>query len=113
VSGDRVVEIGKPGGMRGWVSLPLITDGDDLTVGKFITLLEGGRLSGSLNFLFKVEGDVTQLLLDVTDDFSFGGGGEGVAAFGEDFHKVIGKITTSKVETKDGMGQGVSYTKRI
>lgn len=93
--------------------LPLVTDGDDLTVGEFVTLLEGGRLSGSLNFLFKVEGDVTQLLLDVTDDFAFGGGGEGVATLGEDLHEVIGKITASEVETKDGMGQGVPYRETI
>jgi hypothetical protein len=89
--------------------IPLVTDGDDLTVGEFVTLLEGGRLSGGLNFLFKVEGDITQLLLDVTDDFSFGGGGEGVATLSEDLHEVIGKITTSEVETEDGMGQGVPY----
>merc|ERR1711988_1719713 len=55
---------------------PLITDGDDLTVGKFIGLLEGGRGSSGGHLLFKVRGNIAELLLDVTDNFTLSSGGE-------------------------------------
>ena len=54
----------------------LVTDGDDLTVGKLVALLQGGGGSGGGHFLLEVEGDIAELLLDVSDDFSLGCGGE-------------------------------------
>jgi len=54
----------------------LVTDGDDLTVGELVALLQGGGSGSGGHFLFEIEGDVAEFLLDVTDDFSFGGGGE-------------------------------------
>jgi len=48
----------------------LVADGDELTVGKLIGLLEGGGSGGGGHFLLEVQGDVAQLLLDVTDDFA-------------------------------------------
>lgn len=48
---------------------PLVTDGDDLTVGQLVGLLQGGGGGSGGHFLLKVQGDVTQLLLDVTDNF--------------------------------------------
>jgi len=80
-----------------------------LTVGKLVGLLESRGLGGGLHLLFEVEGDVAELLLDVTDDFTLGGGGEGVTTLGEDLHEVVGQVTTSKVETKDGVGEGVTF----
>jgi hypothetical protein len=62
----------------------LVTNSDDLSIGKLIRLLELRRLSGGLELLLKVEGDVTKLLLDVSDDFSLGSGGEGVTSLHED-----------------------------
>merc|ERR550532_2077878 len=44
----------------------LVTDGDDLTVGKLIGLLEGGGGSGGGHLLLEVKGNIAQLLLDVT-----------------------------------------------
>ena len=73
---------------------PLITDSDDLTVGQLIALLEGGAGGSGSHFLFEVQGDVAELLLDVADNFSFSRSGEAVASLGEDFHEVIGKIAT-------------------
>ena len=58
---------------------PLVADGDDLAVGKFVGFLEGRRGGGGGHLLLEVEGDVAELLLDVADDFPLGGGGEGVA----------------------------------
>lgn len=83
----------------------LVANGDDLTVGKLVGLLQAGALSGSLDLLLEVEGDVAELLLDVTDDFSLGGGGESVTALSKDLHEVVGKITASHVDTGNGVGK--------
>merc|ERR1712042_114382 len=53
-------------------------------------------------------GNIAQLLLDVADDFTLGGGGEGVATLGEDLHEVVGQVTAGEVETEDGVWEGVS-----
>jgi hypothetical protein len=84
----------------------LVTDGDDLTIGKLVGLLQAGALGGSLDLLLEIEGDVAKLLLDVTDDFSLGGGGESVTTLSKDLHEVVGKITTSHVDTGNGVGKG-------
>jgi hypothetical protein len=39
--------------------LPLVTDSDDLAIRKFVTLFKARGLRGGLNFLFKVEGNIT------------------------------------------------------
>merc|ERR1740122_227254 len=85
---------------------PLVADGDHLAVGKLVGLLQGGGGGGHL--LLKVQGDVAQLLLDVTDDLALGGGGEGVAPLGEDLHQVVGELTASQVKTDDGVGESVT-----
>ena len=86
----------------------LVPDSDDLTVGKFIRLLELGRGGGGLHLGLKVEGDVGEFLLDIADNFSLGGGGKRVTTLGEDLHHVVGKVTASKVETEDGVGKSVT-----
>merc|ERR1711921_60459 len=58
---------------------PLVADGDDLTVGQLVGLLQGGGGSGSGHLLLEVEGNIAELLLDVPDDLPLGGGGEGVS----------------------------------
>ncbi len=42
---------------------PLVTDGDDLSVGQLVALFEGGRGGCGLHLLLKVQGDVAQLFL--------------------------------------------------
>lgn len=83
----------------------LVTNGNDLTVGKLVGLLERRALGSSLDLLLKVKGDVAELLLDVTNDFTLGGGGEGVTTLGENLHQVVGKITASHVDTGNGVGK--------
>ena len=61
---------------RFWASESLVTDGDDLSVGEFVRFLERGRRGSGLQLCFKVEGDVCELFRGVTDDFTFGSGGE-------------------------------------
>jgi len=100
---------------EGWLeeglgaSESLVTNGDDLAVGKFVGLLEGRGGSGGGHFLLEVEGDVAELLLDVSDDFSLGGGDEGVTSLSEDLHEVVSKISAGKIESHDGVGKGVTF----
>merc|ERR1712213_276980 len=94
-------------GLRG--TEPLVTNGDDLTVGKFIGLLEGGRGSSGGHLLLKVKGNIAELLLDVTDNLTLSGGGERVTTLSEDLHEVIGEFTTSQVQTEDGVGKSITF----
>merc|ERR1712212_599867 len=87
----------------------LITNGDDLAIGKLIRLLQRSRGSSSGHLLFKVQGNIAQLFLDVSDNLPFGSGGERVATLSEDLHQVVGQLTASKVEPKDGMGKGITF----
>merc|ERR1740128_821345 len=86
----------------------LVTDGDDLAVGKLVGLLKGGGGGSGGHFLLEVESDIAQLLLDVPYDLALGGGGEGVSTLGEDLHQVVGKFTASQVEPEDGVGKGIT-----
>merc|ERR1719360_478363 len=79
----------------------LIADGDDLAVRKLIGLLKGGGGGSSGHLLLKVQGNVAQLLLDVTDNLALSGGGERVATLGQDLHQVVGQFTASQVKTED------------
>merc|ERR1719354_903418 len=88
---------------------PLVSDSDDLSVGKLVGLLEGAGASSGLHLLFEVEGDVAELLLDISDDFPFGGGGERVATLGQDLGKVVGQISASQIQTHDGVGKGITF----
>jgi len=87
----------------------LVTDGDDLTIGEFVGLLESGGGSGLAHLSFKVQGNVAELLLDIANDFSLSCGGEGVTTLGHDLHEVGGEIATSQVQTEDGVGEGVTF----
>ena len=86
----------------------LVSDGDDLSVGKLVGLLEGAGAGSGLHLLLEVEGDVAEFLLDVPDDFPLGGGGERVTSLGEDLGEVVGQITSSQIQTDDGVGEGIT-----
>lgn len=47
-----------------------VPDGDHLPVRQFVALLQGRRGSSSGHFIFKVQSDIAQLLLDVTDNLT-------------------------------------------
>ncbi len=80
-----------------------------MAVGELVGFFERGGLGGGLHFLVKVEGDVAELLLDVTDDFALGGGGEWIAALHEDLDKVVGQITSGQVQPEDGVREGETF----
>merc|ERR1711953_775220 len=86
----------------------LIANGDDLAVGKLIGLLQGGGGSSSGHFLFKVKGNIAELLLDVTDNLTLSSGGERVTPLSEDLHEVVGEFTASQVQTEDSMGKSIT-----
>merc|ERR1719348_2975014 len=92
-----------------WAAEALIANGDDLAVGKFIGLLEGGGGSSSGHLLLEVKSNIAELLLDVTDDLTLSSSGERVATLSEDLHQVVGELTSSKVKTDDGMGKGITF----
>jgi len=78
-------------------SEPFIANSDDLTIGKFVALFKAGGRGGSGHFLFKVHGNVAELLLDVTDNLLLGSGGERVATLGKDLHEVVSEVAASQV----------------
>ena len=92
-----------------WSSESLVANGDDLTIGKFIGLLQAGALRSGLDLLLEVKCDVAKLLLDVSNDFSLSSGGKSVASFSQDLHEVVGQVTTSHVDTRDGVRQGETF----
>merc|ERR1719184_668305 len=81
----------------------------DMTVGQLIGLLQGSRSSSSGHLLLEVEGDIAEFLLDVPDNLPLGSGGEGVATLGEDLHQVVGELTSSQVQTDDGVRESVTF----
>merc|ERR1711955_114589 len=87
---------------------PLVANGDDLTVGKLIGLLEGGGSSSGGHLLLEVKGNIAELFLDVTDNLALSGGGERVTTLSEDLHEVVGELTASQVQTKDGVGESIT-----
>jgi len=86
-----------------------ISDSDDLTIRKFVALFKGGGRSSGFHFSVEVKGNVAEFFLDVTDDFTFSGGCERVTTFSEDFHEVVSQITSSHIETHDGVREGISF----
>ena len=86
----------------------LVSNGDDLSVRKLVALLEGRGVGSGLHLLLEVKGNVGELLLDVADDFTLGSGGERVSTLGQNLHHVVGQITSSEIETEDGVGKGIS-----
>lgn len=87
----------------------LVTNGDDLTVRKLVRLFKLRRLGRSLELLLKVERDVTKLLLNVSNDFSLGRSGEEVTTLHENLNEVVGKVSTSKIDTEDSVGKGETF----
>merc|ERR1712002_358496 len=92
-----------------WGTEPLIANGDDLTIGQLIGLLQGGGGSSGGHLLLEIKSNIAELLLDVTDNLTLSGGGEGVASLSEDLHEVVGQLTASQVQTDDGVGKGITF----
>ena len=66
-------------------------------------------MSSGLEFLLKIEGDVTKFLLDVPDNFTFCGRMEGITALPQILDQVLGKVTPGKIETENRMGKSETF----
>merc|ERR1719474_472279 len=86
-----------------------IANGDDLTVRKLVGFLKGGRSSSSGHLLLKVKSNIAKLLLDVADNLTLSSSGKGVSTLSEDLHKIVGKLTSSKVKTDNSMREGITF----
>ena len=94
-------------GLRGTESL--VANGDDLAIGQLVGLLQGGGGGSSGHLLLEVKSNVAELLLDVTDNLTLSSGGEGVTSLGKDLHEVVGELTSSQVQTEDGVWEGITF----
>merc|ERR1740128_539888 len=88
---------------------PLITNSDDLTVRKFIRLLEGSRGSSSGHLLLKVKSDIAEFLLDVPDNLPLSSGGEGVATLSQDLHQIVSEFTSSQIKADNSMRKSITF----
>ena len=57
----KTQELGLEEGLR--APEPLVADGDDLSVGKLVGLLQGGRGGSGLHLLLEVKGDIADEIL--------------------------------------------------
>merc|ERR1712117_473236 len=92
-----------------WGTETFVANGDDLSIGQFVGFFQGGGGSCGGHFLFEVKGNVAELFLDVTDDFTFRSGDERVTSFSKDLHEVISQVTASKIESHDGVWEGITF----
>jgi len=90
----------------------LVTDDNNVTIGKLVGLLKSRGLAGGLHFSIEVKSNIGKLLLDITNNFTLSSGSEGVATLGQDLHEVISLITTSQVQTDDGVRKGITFVDR-
>jgi hypothetical protein len=88
---------------------PLVADCDDLAVGKLVALLERRRMGCELKVLLEIEGEITKLFLDVCDNFTLGGGAEGITSLLQDLIQVLGKIATGEVKTEGIVREGYAF----
>jgi len=76
-SGTRKLGSGvSPALTKGFKNLPLVANGEDLSIRELVAALDGSRTHSGIEFFLKVIRDVAQLLLDIPDDFSLSGGSE-------------------------------------
>jgi len=87
----------------------LVSDNDDVSIGKLVGLLKSRGLSSSLHLLVKVKSNEGELLLNITDDFTLSSCGEGVTTLSEDLHQVLGQVAASKIQTHNGVGKSITF----
>jgi hypothetical protein len=92
----------------GWGAEPLVTNSDNLPIRQPIALFQRRRLSSSLQFLFKVKRNVTQLLFDVPDDLTFGRS-ERVPALHQVLDQEISQVASGEIESEDSVRERESF----
>ena len=84
-------------------------DGDDTLVGHGVLNIHVGGVVAGLVLSLVVLCNVGVLFLDVTNDFKFGGGGEGLTDTEEELLHVVGKDATSDFHLLNGVGDGETF----
>jgi len=46
--------------------------------------------------------------LDISDDFPLGSGGKSITSLCQDLHEVVSQIPSSKIQTDDGVREGIT-----
>ena len=79
------------GGLEQSLGAPesLVADGEDVSVGQLVRLLQTGAGSSCLHLLLEVQGHVAQLLLDVSHYLPLGCRGQTVATLAQNPHQVV------------------------
>mmetsp|Transcript_2376 Transcript_2376/g.2943 ORF Transcript_2376/g.2943 Transcript_2376/m.2943 type:complete len:289 (-) Transcript_2376:36-902(-) len=91
-----------------WAPETLRSHGDDVSVRQLVCLLLVTALRCSLHLTVKVQGDVAKFLLNISDNFSFSRGGEGVAALSQNLHHVLCEVAASQIQSENGMRQSIT-----
>jgi hypothetical protein len=84
-------------------------DSDDSLIGKGVLLVLLGVLGALLLLCCVVLGNVTELFLDLSDDFELGSRGEVVTSFEEEFLEVSSEDTSGNLHTLNGVREGESF----
>jgi len=92
-----------------WASESFVSNGDEVSVWEFVVLLEVAGGVGVSHLLVEVQGNEAKLLLDISNNFSFSGGGEGVSSLGEDLLQVLSQVSSGKIQSENGMRQAVTF----
>merc|ERR1719341_1333501 len=71
-----------------WAAESFVSDGNDITVGKFVLLFHVAGSCGFVHLFLEIKSTAAKLFLDVTDNFLLGRGVETVATFHEDLLQV-------------------------
>jgi len=82
---------------------------DDCLIGESVLFVLLGVLGAVFLLCSVVLGNVTELFLDLSDDFDLGSGGEVVTSFEEEFLEVASEDTSSDLHTLDGVREGESF----
>ena len=82
---------------------------DDCLIGESVLFVLLGVLGAVVLLCSVVLGNVTELFLDLSDDFELGSGGEVVSSFEEEFLEVVGEDTSSNFHLLDGVREGESF----
>merc|ERR1719238_803924 len=90
----------------------LAANSDNVTIGQLVCFFLVGALSSRLHLRVKVQGDVAELFLDITNDLALRCCGEGVAPLCQNFHQVLCEVTSGEIETQDCMWQRIAFVDR-
>lgn len=79
-----------------------------LSVWKFVRLLKARRVLGQGYIPVEIQCHETDLLFQVANDLPLRGRGEAVTPLGEQFHQIVGEISSCQVHSKNGVRKSIT-----